>query len=525
VTAQREAAEALGASEEWLRLASDVGKFGIWDWDIVTNRVSWSPRLYEFHGIAPEKFGGTLEAFQDLVHPADAERLGGIIGAALENRSEFQAEFRAIRPDGGIRWLLTNGRVMTDGEGRAVRMLGATQDVTQRREAEERQRQSQRIEAAGRIAGGVAHEVNNQMTVVLGLSDFMLRSPELSPGLRADLVQIRRAGERSALITSQLLAFSRRQVLWPTLIDLNQIISDFERVLRKTAGEHATLVLRLSPDLPPVLADRAQMEQVLLNLTLNAADALQPGSGTLTIETGRKNFSPEYAGGRPDVAVAVGPYVMVAVTDTGSGMPPEVMSHVFEPFYTTKPVGEGSGLGLSSVYGIVKQSNGYIWVYSEPGRGTTFKIYLPVPAGQPAEQPAEPVAALSGGTETILVVEDETDLRGLFCRMLGELGYRALEAGNGREALDILRRPGRPVDLVLTDIAMPVMGGRELAHQVAREFPGLPVLFMSGYTDMDIVSRGLLEENVPFIQKPFMPDAVALQLRQVLDAEPRAGRR
>jgi CheY-like chemotaxis protein len=213
------------------------------------------------------------------------------------------------------------------------------------------------------------------------------------------------------------------------------------------------------------------------------------------------------------------------VTDTGSGMPPEVMSHVFEPFFTTKPVGEGSGLGLSSVYGIVKQSNGYIWVYSEPGRGTTFKIYLPVPAGQPAEQPAEPVAALSGGTETILVVEDETDLRGLFCRMLGELGYRALEAGNGREALDILRRPGRPVDLVLTDIAMPVMGGRELAHQVAREFPGLPVLFMSGYTDMDIVSRGLLEENVPFIQKPFMPDAVALQLRQVLDAEPRAGRR
>ena len=522
VTAKHEAAIALKESEERLRLATDVGKFGIWDWDMVKNRVSWSPRLYEFHGITTEEFGGTVEAFRALVHPADAERVAHGIKTAVETHNEFQSEFRTIRPDGEIRWLLTNGRVVYDGDGKPIRMLGATQDVTQRREGEERLRQAQRIDAAGRIAGGVAHEVNNQMTVVLGLTEFMLRSPELTPELRADTVQIRRAGERSALITSQLLAFSRRQVLWPTLIDLNQIISDFERVLRKTAGEETTLTLRLTQDLPLVLADRAQMEQVLLNLTLNAADALQPQGGTLTIETSVRQFSPEYIAAKPEVVIATGSYVMMAVTDTGTGMPPDVMSHVFEPFYTTKPVGQGSGLGLSSVYGIVKQSNGYIWVYSEPGLGSTFKIYLPVPRESLILSSAEPASVPAGRRETILVVEDEPDLRGLFIRMLQEMGYEPVEAANGRDGLAILRRPESRVDLVLTDIAMPVMGGGEFGSLVAREFPGLPVLYMSGYTDSDIVARGLLEAHVPFIQKPFTPDVIAQQLRNVLDGRSRA---
>ena len=521
VTAQREAARALRESEERLRLATDVGKFGIWDWDMVQNRVSWSPRLYEFHGLGPEEFGGTLEAFHALLHPADAERVANGIRTAVETRNEFQAEFRIIRPNGETRWLHTNGRVVYDGDGKPIRMLGATQDVTQRREGEDRQRQAQRIEAAGRIAGGVAHEVNNQMTVVLGLTEFMLRSPHLTPDLRADTIQIRRAGERSALITSQLLAFSRRQVLWPTLIDLNQIVTDFERVLRKTGGEQTTLLLRLSPDLPPVLADRAQMEQVLLNLTLNAADAMKPGGGMLTIETGTSQFSPQYVASKPDVAVAMGFYVMIAVTDTGTGMTPEVMSHVFEPFYTTKPVGQGSGLGLSSVYGIVKQSDGYIWAYSEPGRGSTFKIYLPVPREAPLPSPPEPKTTPAGGSETILVVEDEADLRALFARMLRELGYTSLEAANGEEGMAILRRHQPRVDLVVTDIAMPGMHGRELGNQVAREFPGLPVLYMSGYTDADVVSRGLLEKDVPFIQKPFTADVIALQLRRALDGRRR----
>ena len=521
ITAQREAARALEESEERLRLATDVGKFGIWDWDMVRNKVTWSSRIYEFHGLTREQFSGTVEAFRALVHPADADRVAHGIRTAVETRSEFQSEFRTIRPSGEIRWLLTNGRVVYDRDGKPVRMLGATQDVTQRRDGEERLRQAQRIEAAGRIAGGVAHEVNNQMTVVLGLAEFMLRSPDLSPELRADTVQIRRAGERSALITSQLLAFSRRQVLWPTLIDLNQIVSDFERVLRKTAGEETTLVLRLMKDLPPVLADRAQMEQVLLNLTLNAADALKDGGGTLTIETSTRRFSPDYASTKPDIAIVEGSYVMMAVTDSGTGMSPEVMSHVFEPFYTTKPIGHGSGLGLSSVYGIVKQSNGYIWVYSEPGQGSTFKIYLPIPRESPALPPSEPEAVPAGGTETILVVEDESDLRALFARMLRDMGYQSLEAGNGEEGLRILRRPDRAVDLVLTDIAMPGVNGRELGNQVAREFPGLPVLYMSGYTDGDIASRGLLDQGVPFIQKPFTPDDLAQHLREVLDGRSR----
>ena len=518
-TAQREAARALRESEERLRLATDVGKFGIWDWDMVNNRVTWSPRLYEFHGLKPDEFAGTVEAFQALVHPADAARMTQAIGTAVETRGEFQAEFRTIQPSGEIRWLLTNGRVVYDEAGKPVRMLGATQDVTQQREGEERLRQTQRLEAAGRLAGGVAHEVNNQMTVVLGLTEFMLRSPDLTPDLRADAIQIRRAGERSALITSQLLAFSRRQVLWPTLIDLNRIVSEFERVLRKTAGEGITLVLRLAPDLPQVLADRAQMEQVLLNLTLNAADALSVGPGRLTIETSVRKFSPEYIATKPEVSVGAGDYVMLAVSDTGTGMDAEVLSHVFEPFYTTKPVGQGSGLGLSSVYGIVKQSNGYVWAYSEPGMGSTFKIYLPVPREAPLPTPPDPPSGRLHGSETILVVEDEADLRTLVARMLKELGYTSIVVGSGQEAMAVLREDGSKVDLVVTDIAMPVMSGRELGHQVAREFPGLPVLYMSGYTDDDIVARGLLEKDMPFIQKPFLPDAFALHLRQVLDGQ------
>lgn len=517
VTARREGARALEESEERLRLATDVGKFGIWDWDMVNNRVTWSPRIYEFHGIRPDDFAGTVEAFQALVHPGDAAPMAQAIRTAVETRGEFQAEFRAIRPSGEIRWLLTNGRVVYDEAGKPVRMLGATQDVTQQRDGEERLRQTQRIEAAGRIAGGVAHEVNNQMTVVLGLTEFMLRSPNLTPDLRADAVQIRRAGERSALITSQLLAFSRRQVLWPTLVDLNRIVSEFERVLRKTAGEGITLVLRLGTDLPQVLADRAQMEQVLLNLTLNAADALRVGPGTITIETSVRKFSPEYIATKPEVSVGLGDYVMLAVSDTGTGMNADVLSHVFEPFYTTKPVGQGSGLGLSSVYGIVKQSNGYVWAYSEPGMGSTFKIYLPVPREAPLPPPPKSPTGSLQGSETILVVEDETDLRTLVARMLEELGYQSIVVGSGEEAMAVLRADGSKVDLVVTDIAMPVMSGRELGHQVAREFPGLPVVYMSGYTDGDIVSRGLLEKDMPFIQKPFLPDDFALHLRQALD--------
>ena len=521
VTAKRESAQALQESEERLRLATDVGKFGIWDWDIPGNRVTWSPRMYQIHGLREFEFGGTVEALRALVYPDDLDRVGQEIRTAVKTGNEFQAEFRIVRPSGEIRWLMTTGRVVSDQAGKPIRMLGAIQDVTERRDVEERLRQAQRIEAAGRIAGGVAHEVNNQMTVVLGLTDFMLRSPDLTGELRADTLQIRRAGERSALITAQLLAFSRRQVLWPTLVDLNQIITDFERVLRKTAGEGTTVLFRLGRDLPRVLADRAQMEQVLLNLTLNAADALKHRPGRLTIETTTKQFTPDYAAARSDVAIAPGLYVMMAVSDSGSGMTADVVSHVFEPFFTTKPVGQGSGLGLSSVYGIVKQSNGYIWAYSEPGMGSTFKIYLPVPKEMPAALPREPEAVSPGGTETILIVEDEPDLRMLVARMLREMGYRALEAATGQEGLAILRQRAPAVDLVLTDIAMPVMNGRDLSDQVAREFPGLPVLFMSGYTDADIVARGLLEQGVPFIQKPFAPEAIAGHLRQALDRKAR----
>ncbi len=388
-------------------------------------------------------------------------------------------------------------------------------DQTGRRVAEERLRHAERLEVVGQLAGGMAHEANNQMSVVLGATEFILRRSDVPSAVRQDAEYIREAAERTASITRQLLAFSRRQILQPQAVDLNMVVRKLEPILRRTLTEQQSLKLQLAGNLAAVRADRVQIDQVLLNLAINARDAM-PEGGTLTVETRNVRLGDHYVADRPGVSIPPGPYVALVVSDTGMGIGKEAMKHLFEPFFTTKGVGKGSGLGLAMVYGIVKQSDGYIWPYSEPGMGTTFKIYLPAVADTPhpprIEAPEEPEERESA---TVLVVEDDPLVRTMARRSLAEAGFDVLEAANGREALALIMKH-EEVDAVLTDLAMPELGGQELARRLAELRPALPVIFMSGYTDDDLTRRGLLAAGMPYIEKPFSPEALGRMLRAVL---------
>jgi nitrogen-specific signal transduction histidine kinase/CheY-like chemotaxis protein len=396
-------------------------------------------------------------------------------------------------------------------------MTGVSTDVTERRMAEERLRQAHRMESVGRLAGGVAHEANNQMSVILGSADFILGRTDVPEAVLVDVEFIRKAAERTAAVTAQLLAFSRRQVLKPEVLDLNAVVTAWEPVLRRIVGADCGVVLRLAPGLGTVRADPGQLEQVLLNLALNARDAM-PRGGRISIETFECELTPAYRRAKPGTVIQPGQYVVLAVSDTGHGMDKETMSHIFEPFFTTKGVGKGTGLGLSTVYGIVKQSDGYVWTYSEPGQGTTFKIYLPLRSGtvSQARRDSVPGQAMTG--ETILVVEDDVGVRHMMTRALEDAGYRVLPAAGAAEAIEVVARMPEKISLLLTDIVMPGKNGRELAEQVEELSPGIPVLFTSGYTDGEIERRGLLRPGAAFIQKPLTPRALARAVQKTLAA-------
>lgn len=429
---------------------------------------------------------------------------------------EIRAEFPGIPGQATV--VLASYYPVRSEEGE-VHWVGAiVQDVTERKRADEMLIQAQRMEAVAKVAGGVAHEVNNMMTVIAGFSGFLQGSlPSGDPRL-LDLAEIRKAAERAAGITRQLLAYSRQQVLQPQPLDLTQLIRGMSVVLQRLLGQSVRLNLRLEPGLRPVQADWAQLEQVFVNLTLNARDAMR-ASGELSIETRNVALDEGYTQRYPGVHVPGGRYVQVTISDTGHGMDPGTRARVFEPFFTTKRLGEGTGLGLATVYGIIKQSGGFIWVYSEPGEGSVFKIYLPeeVDAGEANSEP-EIVSAPPSGSETILLVEDEEAVRRMAARVLASKGYTVLEAGNGADAIDLVRRRPGTIDLVVTDVIMPVLGGRGLGEQLAQVRPDLPVLFISGYTDDDVIRRGLLAPDSPFLQKPFESDSLARKVREVLEA-------
>ncbi len=403
-----------------------------------------------------------------------------------------------------------------DVSGQTMNYVISQRDVTQRILLEDQLRQAQRMEAMGQLAAGIAHDFNNHLTAINGYVDFLLMDLDKGDPRRADVQEIRKAAERSASLTRQLLTFSRKQVIQPVVMNLNDLVLDIEKMLRRLIGEHIELLTALDESLGQVRADPGQIEQVIMNLVVNARDAM-PDGGKLIIETANVELDSAYV--RQHTDTMAGAYVMLSVSDTGTGMDKDVLSHLFEPFFTTKRCGKGTGLGLATVYGIVKQSGGNIWPYSEPGQGTTFKIYLPrvdQPVASADQQSIEP--DVLWGSETILVVEDEAAVRTLARRILQRRGYLVLEAMNAREALTFDQEYLGTIHLMITDVIIPgEMSGRELARRLSVSRPETKVIYMSGYTDNVIVHHGVLDPGVHFIQKPFSADALTRQVRRVLD--------
>ena len=397
---------------------------------------------------------------------------------------------------------------------REMEVSRKAQEELQHKETE--LRQAQKMEAVGRLAGGIAHDFNNLLTAILGYGNLL--HMKLTPGdpSRNDVEEILSAGKRATDLTRQLLAFSRRQVLMPKILNLNTVVEDVGKILKRLIGEHIELTTRIQPELGRVRADPGQVEQVIMNLAINARDAM-PDGGRLTIETRDADLDVSYAIRHEDVQP--GPYVMLAVSDTGAGMDAETQARIFEPFFTTKERGKGTGLGLSTVYGIVRQSGGHIWVYSEPGRGSTFKVYLPR-AETRSETHKVPVFTPDpeGGSEAVLVVEDEAPVRKLLCSVLKSKGYRVSEAASGAEALEVNRSAPAPIQLLVTDLVMPGMGGRELGEHMMDAQPGLKVLYVSGYTEDAVVRQGNLTNGTSFLSKPFTPETLLRKVRALLDA-------
>jgi PAS domain S-box-containing protein len=516
ITGRKQTESALRASEQRYRALVTASSSLVWTSDpagrFVERQVSWEG--YTGQPWAEHRDLGWTNA----LHPDDRET----VRRAWQRRvrepgsmHEYHARLWSVDKN-DYRHVLGRAVPVLDGAGSVREWIGTVTDVEERWIAEERLRRAERMETVGRLAGGIAHEANNQMSVILGSAQFVLRRLDIPDVVREDVEHIQRAAERTAGITQQLLAFSRRQVLQPQVLDLNALVQRSEPILRRTLGERSRLVVRPAVGLGRVKADPGQLEQVLLNLVLNAHDAM-PDGGTVTIETSNVALTPEYATLKPVATIVPGPHLLLSVGDTGVGMDRETVGRAFEPFFTTKPIGEGTGLGLATVYGIVKQSGGYIWVYSEPGQGTTFKIYLPVVGGMPTERGGHDSMPVALDGETVLVVEDEADVRMIIGRVLREQGYRVLEASHGLEALALAGDPTTRIDLIIADVVMPGLGGRELATRLAERRPGLRILFTSGYTGHDVVERGLIERDWPFLAKPVAPDALARKVRELLD--------
>jgi two-component system cell cycle sensor histidine kinase/response regulator CckA len=418
--------------------------------------------------------------------------------------------------DGVRRIINTNAGPIRDRNGKVVAGLVVFDDITERKRMEQQFRQAQRMEAVGRLAGGVAHDFNNLLTVILGQSQMMLESLSSNDPLREPIQQIDAGAQRAADLTKQLLAFSRKQVLQPKVLDLNTLVSDLVKLLHRLLGEDIELITRLSPVIGRFRADPGQIEQVILNLAINARDAM-PNGGRLTIETNNASLDDQYA--KQHAEVRAGLYVMLAISDNGIGMDKETQSRIFEPFFTTKELGQGTGLGLATVYGIVKQSDGHIWVYSEPHRGTTFKVYFPrVEASVGVLPQSQERIQQSTGSETVLVVEDDDSVRGLVRQVMSSAGYTVMECRNANQAISMSSNYSGRIDLMITDVVMPGASGRELAQQITGLRSGIRVLFMSGYTDNAIVRHGVLDEGVAFIEKPFSPAKLLRKVREVMDA-------
>jgi two-component system, cell cycle sensor histidine kinase and response regulator CckA len=622
----------------------EAARMGTWDANLTTDDVTWSEGLPAIFGLDASQFGGTItmDAFMELVHPDDREAIARQVSQIDNTELKFAVEFRRIWPDGSLHWLESKGYVVRDEAGRAIRAVGVTSDITERKRADselaiyrdlvrhlslgvyvysledaanprslrlvtanpaashfthvpmqtiigktigeafpallatdlparyadvirtgksidvgdlpytddrnapsifrvkacpvsvtsmavlyedvtEQRRleaaldHTHKMEAIGLLAGGVAHDFNNLLTVIIGYSDGLVEALPDDDGLRLDAMEIKAAAERAADLTSQLLAFGRKQILQPRVVSLNALVAEADTLLRRVLGEHIHMSLVLDPELRSVVADPGQIGQVIVNLAVNARDAMS-GGGRLTIETANVDLP---AAARGMAHAASGRYVALSISDTGIGMDAATQAHVFEPFFTTK-ANQGTGLGLATVYGIIKQSGGYIWLYSEVGRGTSFRIYLPAidaATSDPTAVALKPYV-VSRGHETVLLVEDEPALNQLAARVLTSRGFDVMHAGHPHEALALMAQHGGDIQLLLTDIVMPEMDGRALAQRVQAAHPETRVLYMSGYSGSAIIHDGALEAGAAFLQKPFTPSALAQKVREVLDSAP-----
>jgi two-component system, cell cycle sensor histidine kinase and response regulator CckA len=499
--------------QRWARIFEHAG----WGVAIVTADgiiESLNPAFAAMHGWPVEDLRG--KAMTDLSPPGRREFPR--MNPAFDDRGHQIWETERIRRNGMVFPALIDATAVKNPEGQVVYYAVNLQDLTERRRAEEQVRQAQKMEAVGRLAGGVAHDFNNMMMIIMGFSDFLLTTLERGDPRWADAEEIRKAAERAMHLTRQLLGFGRQQLVARQVLSLNEIIAGMERMLRPLLGEDIRLATHLSVDLGGIEADHGQLEQVVMNLALNARDAMR-GGGRLTIETLDVDLPEGYAYRQIGIDIPAGPYVMLVVSDTGQGMTPEVKARLFEPFFTTKPTTQNSGLGLATVYGIVAQSGGYIWVDSEPGRGTAFKICLPRVESEDDAPPPTSRAETPGGSETILLVEDEETVRTVAARVLTSRGYVVHQAANGEEALAVARTLGGTLDLVLTDVVMPDMGGVQLVERLLELWPELKVVFMSGYAhgDKKLESEAQGVDR-SFLQKPFSTDSLTLTVREVLDA-------
>lgn len=499
-----------------MRFALEAARIGTWEADLTTGAAIWSETLEALHGMSPGSFASTFAAFLDRIHPDDRAGVQEATEKAMRDRTDSNILYRTQWPDGSLHWIRATGRTFYDQDAVPLRAAGVGFDVTELHALEEQYRQAQKMEAIGQLAGGIAHDFNNLLTAIRGYTELMAESLAITDPHQESLGEIRLAAERATSLTRQLLAFSRRQLIEPRVLDLAEVLRSMEPMLRRLIGEDIVLAVETNAA-GRVRADAGQMEQVVMNLAVNARDAM-PDGGRLLLELADVRLDDEYVALHPEVGPGL--YVMLAVSDTGTGMSEATRARVFEPFFTTKPMGKGTGLGLATVYGIVKQSRGSIGVYSEPGQGTVFKVHLPREDGPVDDVPEVRETRSLQGSETILVVEDEAVVRDLVRKVLGRAGYRVLLAATPREAVAIAEtEPGR-MHLLLTDVVLPEINGRVLADRIrASRFDrgDLRVLFMSGYTDSAIVHHGVLDGGTPFLHKPFTPQVLAAKVRDVLD--------
>ncbi|NOS81478.1 MAG: PAS domain S-box protein, partial [Nitrospira sp.] len=513
ITERKQIADALKNTKEQLQKVLVASNAWLWDWDTCANEMHVSREWMVQFGYEEEELTNDFERWDSLLHPDDRDRVLAYLRAYLEKPvGNYRQEFRVRHRDGSYRWIASTAVPSRESDGQQIRMLGFDSDITDRKQLEAQFYQAQKMEAVGRFSASVAHDFNNLLTVINGYSALLIDQLPPDDSRHKMVAETLRAGERAATLTKQLLAFSRRQVLKLEPINLNDSIRSIRSMLGRLLGKGFSIALHLAPDLWPIGADKGQFDQIIMNLAVNSRDAM-PDGGELTFGT----HNVEWTNGAPDPhgIMPTGHYVELSIGDTGQGMSPETMAHIFEPFFTTKEIGKGTGLGLSTVYGIVKQSHGYIFVDSKLNRGTTFQLYFPRVAAAQVLVDIAPTRP-AGCSETLLVVEDQDSIRALMVRALMQQGYRVIEAANGEDALQAAASLTEPVQVLVTDIIMPRMTGLALAEQLRQVWPGLRVFYMSGYSGIELPDLLDKPENA-CIQKPFLPKALVEQLRVFLD--------